>query len=100
MITAYLAANTKSIFIAEAFILNLMKNCEKKLMGRVDTLCGQLEAYHAFLESLKKAVSAGAKKTAASMVDHPTTVSIGYKDIKIKSGKAWSPTMIMCLKRK
>ncbi|WP_394893309.1 hypothetical protein ACG873_17155 [Mesorhizobium sp. AaZ16] len=69
------------------FILPAMAKSDKEMNSQLDELFGQHAVYHAFFTDLKKAVSAGDRKAVAAMVDYPITVSIGGKDVKIKSGK-------------
>jgi hypothetical protein len=76
-----------SILGLSGFILPALAQSDKEIDARLDELFGQHEVYHTFFTDLKKAVSAGDKKAVAAMVDYPITVSIGGKDVKIKSGK-------------
>lgn len=69
------------------FILPAMAQSDKEMNAQLDELFGQHEVYHMFFIDLKKAVSAGDKMAIAAMVDYPITVSIGGKDVRIKSGK-------------
>jgi hypothetical protein len=70
-----------------SFTLPVAAQSDKEMNLRLDELFGQHELYHTFFTDLKRAVSAGDKKAVAAMVDYPITVSIGGKDVKIKSGK-------------
>jgi hypothetical protein len=70
-----------------SFTLPAVAQSDKEMNSQLDELFGQHEVYHTFFVGLKKAVSADDKKAVAAMVDYPITVSIGGKDVKIKSGK-------------
>jgi hypothetical protein len=70
-----------------SFTLPAAAQSDKEMNSRLDELFGQHEVYHTFFSDLKKAVSAGDRQAVAAMVDYPITVSIGGKDVKIKSGK-------------
>ena len=76
-----------TILCITTFILPALAQSEKEINSQLDELFGQHEVYHSFFTDLKKAVSAGDKNAVAAMVHYPITVSVGGKDVKIKSGK-------------
>lgn len=76
-----------TILSSATFILPSSAQSDKEINDQLDELFGQHEVYHSFFTDLKKAVSASDKNAVAAMVDYPITVSIGGKDVKIKSGK-------------
>jgi hypothetical protein len=69
------------------YMLPGVAQSDKAFNAQLYGLFGKHEVYHTFFTDLKKAVSAGDKKAVAAMVDYPITVSIGGKDVRIKSGK-------------
>ncbi|WP_091918764.1 hypothetical protein [Mesorhizobium sp. YR577] len=69
------------------FYCSIVAQPDKEVNDRLDELFGQHDVYHTFSTNLKKAVSAGDKNAISAMVDYPITVSIGGKNVKIKSGK-------------
>jgi hypothetical protein len=70
-----------------SFTLPVVAQSDKEMNSQLDELFGQHELYYTFFTDLKRAVSAGDRQAVAAMVDYPITVSIGGKDLKIKSGK-------------
>ncbi len=50
----------------------------------LDTLFGEHAPYHAFFDTLKKAVAAGDKEAVAAMVDYPFQARIDGKAVKIR----------------
>jgi hypothetical protein len=76
-----------AILGSASFTLPAVAQSDKEMNSRLDELFGQHELYHTFFADLKRAVSAGDRQAVAAMVDYPIIVSIGGKDVKIKSGK-------------
>jgi hypothetical protein len=84
---AYIWLSATVILGSVTFILPALAQSDKEMNVKLDELLGQHEVYHSFFTDLKKAVSASDKNAVAAMVHYPITVSIGGKDVKIKSGK-------------
>lgn len=55
-----------------------------EMNDNLDTLFGEHDRYHAFLDALKKAVANDDKKAVAAMVDYPFQARIGGKAVKIR----------------
>lgn len=84
---ALISSITATILCFFTFILPAVAQSDKEINNQLDELFGQHEVYHSFFTDLKKAVSASDKNAVAAMVHYPITVSVGGKDVKIKSGK-------------
>ncbi|SEQ86385.1 hypothetical protein SAMN05216522_107192 [Rosenbergiella nectarea] len=72
------------VFISQQEVL---ANSDKNTDNRLDLLMGKNthKQYHDFFEKLKKSALKNDKKTIASMVEYPITVTVGHKEIEIKN---------------